>query len=83
MFALLDTQPDWEDAPDSVDRRSRRGAVELRRASRSSTCRGARCLRNLSLRAEPGQTVALVGPTGSGKSTLVNLVAKLYLPTAG
>ena len=35
------------------------------------------------LRAEPGQTVALVGHTGSGKSSIVNLVAKFYLPTAG
>jgi len=40
-------------------------------------------LHEVSLVAEPGQTVALVGPTGSGKSTIVKLVAKLYLPTRG
>ena len=40
-------------------------------------------LREISLEAEPGQTVALVGHTGSGKSSIVNLVAKFYLPTSG
>jgi ATP-binding cassette subfamily B protein len=40
-------------------------------------------LSELSFRAEPGQTIALVGHTGSGKSTVVNLIAKLYLPSAG
>ena len=40
-------------------------------------------LRNISLRAQPGQMIALVGPTGAGKSTLVNLLPGFYLPTAG
>jgi ABC-type multidrug transport system fused ATPase/permease subunit len=40
-------------------------------------------LRNVSFSVAPGQTVALCGPTGSGKSTIVNLVAKLYLANAG
>ncbi|MEM6458055.1 MAG: ABC transporter ATP-binding protein [Planctomycetota bacterium] len=40
-------------------------------------------LRDISLEAEPGQTVALVGPSGAGKSTLCNLVARFYDPTAG
>jgi ABC-type multidrug transport system fused ATPase/permease subunit len=39
-------------------------------------------LHDVSFTAEPGQTVALVGHTGSGKSSIINLVAKFYLPTA-
>lgn len=40
-------------------------------------------LRNVSLTAEPGQTIAIVGPTGAGKSTIVNLLARLYDPQEG
>jgi ATP-binding cassette subfamily B protein len=82
VFRLLDTKPEWQDAPEARDLPSLKGRV---------ACRGlsfgydpARpVLRDIDLVAEPGQTVALVGPTGSGKTTLVNLIAKFYLPTAG
>ncbi len=40
-------------------------------------------LKDVSLKVEPGHTIALVGPTGSGKTTLVNLIARFYDPTAG
>ena len=40
-------------------------------------------LHEISFTAEPGQTVALVGHTGSGKSSIINLIAKFYLPTSG
>jgi ATP-binding cassette subfamily B protein len=82
VFRLLDTEPDWQDAPEATQLGPIAGAVELRDLA-FEYVPGRPVLRGLSLRAEPGQTVALVGPTGSGKSTLVNLVAKLYLPTAG
>ncbi len=44
---------------------------------------GRRVLNDLSFTAAPGETVALVGHTGSGKTTIVNLIAKFYLPTSG
>jgi len=82
IFALLDSPPDWQDAPAAVDLPPLQGRIELRDVSFAYQP-GRPVLSNLSFRAEPGQTVALVGHTGSGKSTVVNLIAKLYLPTAG
>jgi ATP-binding cassette subfamily B protein len=87
VFALLDTPPEWEDAPGARALPAREGAaaggrVELRDVGFEYEP-GRPVLEGVSLVAEPGQTVALVGPTGSGKSTVVKLVAKLYLPTRG
>jgi ABC-type multidrug transport system fused ATPase/permease subunit len=58
------------------------GAVEFRDVSFNYT--GARAsLSDMSFRTEPGQTIAIVGPTGSGKTTLVNLVPRFYDPSSG
>ncbi|KHF19894.1 hypothetical protein PO81_10830, partial [Vibrio parahaemolyticus] len=40
-------------------------------------------LKNISLKASPGQTIAILGETGAGKSTLVNLICRFYDPTSG
>jgi ATP-binding cassette subfamily B protein len=89
VFALLDTRPDWEDAPGASalpagpgSGAGRSGRVELQGVGFAYRP-DQPVLHDVSLVAEPGQTVALVGPTGSGKSTIVKLVAKLYLPTSG
>ena len=98
VFWLLDTKPDWQDAPDAVDlpdpRRVATGApasapenapgvrVEFRDVSFAYEA-GRPVLHGVSFAAEPGQTVALVGHTGSGKSSIINLAAKFYLPTSG
>jgi ATP-binding cassette subfamily B protein len=82
IFALLDSPPDWQDPPDAVDLPPLQGRIEFRDVSFAYQP-GRPVLSNLSFRAEPGQTVALVGHTGSGKSTVVNLIAKLYLPATG
>jgi len=82
IFALLDTAPDWQDAPGAVPLPLLQGRIEFRDVSFAYQP-GRPVLADLSFRAEPGQTIALVGHTGSGKSTVVNLLAKLYLPSAG
>jgi ATP-binding cassette subfamily B protein len=82
VFSLLDTEPDWQDAPSARELPQIQGAVELRELG-FEYVPGRPALRGVSFSAAPGQTIALVGHTGSGKSTIINLIAKLYLPTAG
>jgi ATP-binding cassette subfamily B protein len=82
VFQLLDTAPDWEDPAGAMELPAIRGRVEFRDVAFSY--RPDRpALRGVSFIVEPGQTVALVGPTGSGKSTIINLLTKFYLPDAG
>ncbi|MBL9214779.1 MAG: ABC transporter ATP-binding protein [Opitutaceae bacterium] len=85
IFKLIDIKPDWEDAPTATDLPAPRGTgarVEFRSVTFGYD--PARpVLHDVSFVAEPGQTVALVGHTGSGKSSIINLAAKFYLPTRG
>ena len=67
-----------------ADRRSEetiRGAIEF--SGLSFSYDGRPVLQDISVRIEPGQTAAIVGPTGSGKSTLVNLLPRLFEPPRG
>jgi len=85
VFRLIDTQPAWEDAPDAValPKVAGQGArVEFRKISFGYDP-SRLVLHEVDFVAEPGQTVALVGHTGSGKTSIINLAAKFYLPTCG
>ncbi len=82
VFRLLDTEPEWTDAPDAVAIPPIKGDVEFRDVT-FSYVPGTVVLNEVSFRARAGQTVALVGATGSGKSTIINLIAKFYLPDSG
>jgi ABC-type multidrug transport system fused ATPase/permease subunit len=82
VLDLLDTPPDVADCPGAREMPPIRGQVELRDVSFSY--RGeARVLHHVNLVIEPGQTVGLVGPTGAGKTSIANLVARLYDVTEG
>jgi ABC-type multidrug transport system fused ATPase/permease subunit len=82
VLELLDTELEVQDRPDAADMPPIAGRVELRHVSFSY--RGdTRVLHDVSLTIEPGQTVALVGPTGAGKTSIANLIARLYDVTDG
>lgn len=77
IFELLDEQPRIQDAPGAKPLAVREGRVELRGVEFSYEPQ-APVLQGLSLVAEPGQTVALVGPTGAGKTTVISLLERFY-----
>ncbi len=84
IFELLDTEPELEDAPDAVALERVRGEIVFEGVSFSYDTDPAHpALCDVDLHVPPGQTVALVGATGAGKSTIAKLVARFYDPTAG
>lgn len=82
VFRLLDTQPEWTDPENAAAAPALRGRVEFCQVHFEYEP-GRPVLQEVEFVAEAGQTVALVGATGSGKTTITNLIAKFYLPTAG
>ncbi|WP_374107847.1 ABC transporter ATP-binding protein [Microbacterium sp. Au-Mic1] len=82
VFELLDAEeqdPDAEDAPTVTDGK---GVIEFEHVAFSYT-EDRPLITDLSFRVEPGQTVAIVGPTGAGKTTLVNLIMRFYELSGG
>lgn len=82
VFELLDTEPDVRDAPGAVELSTVEGRVTLDRVSFAYNPRHP-TLTDISLEVTPGQVVAIVGPTGCGKTTLLNLLHRFYDPTSG
>ena len=82
LFRMLDQEPDWVDAADAGPAPPIKGRVEFQNVS-FEYVPGRPVLNDISFTADPGQTVALVGHTGSGKTTLVGLLQKFYLPAGG
>jgi ATP-binding cassette subfamily B protein len=85
IFELLDERPSLADAPDAIDLDTLRGEIAFDHVSfgYGSGDDHTLALDDVSLVVPPGQTVALVGATGAGKSTFAKLVARFYDPTAG
>jgi len=82
VFEILDTTPDVTDAPDAIEVQAVSGRVEVRHVSFAYDPRHP-VLHDVSFDARPGEVVAIVGPTGSGKTTLINLLHRFYDPTDG
>jgi ATP-binding cassette subfamily B protein len=81
IFELLDEEPELVDAPGAVRLERLRGEIEFDEVTFSYG--EVNALSDITLHVPPGQTVALVGATGAGKSTLAKLVARFYDPTEG
>lgn len=77
VFAIMDEPPDLADAEEAVELSSPRGEVVFDRVSFGYD-QDVPVLREVSFRAEPNQTIALVGPTGTGKTTIINLLTRFY-----
>jgi ABC-type multidrug transport system fused ATPase/permease subunit len=82
IFTVLDTEPDMVDAPDAVPLPDTRGEVEFEHVTFAYD-EGVDVLHDISFHIPPGGTVALVGTTGAGKSTIVKLLARFYDPGRG
>jgi ABC-type multidrug transport system fused ATPase/permease subunit len=82
-FQLLDTTPEVGEDPDAIEL-GRRSRGEVVYDGVNFSYRGRKdTLHDVSFRAEPGQRIAIVGPTGAGKTTLISLLVRLYDPREG
>jgi ATP-binding cassette subfamily B protein len=82
VFEILDARSDVEEAPDAVSLPAGQGHVRFEGVSFAYFGRH-RVLEDISFEALPGQVIALLGATGSGKSTIINLIPRFYDPTEG
>jgi len=82
VFAILDTEPDIKDMPGAIDLPEVKGHVALQHLSFAYSP-GQYALRDVSLEVKPGQTIAIVGPSGAGKTTIANLLPRFYEATEG
>jgi len=82
VFSLLDSDPEIKDRPNAVSVPSIMGEIEFDHVDFYYT-KDKPVLRDFTLTIKPGEVIALVGPTGAGKSTIVNLMCRFYEPKAG
>jgi ATP-binding cassette subfamily B protein len=82
VFAFLDRKPDWTDPPRARASGRIEGRVELKNV-RFEYEQDCPVVHDISFAVDAGSNIALAGQTGCGKSTIINLIAKFYLPTEG
>lgn len=82
VFRIIDEEPEPPDTSDAISLREVCGRVELQNVTFGYT-QEKTILRDISVLAEPGKTIAIVGPTGAGKTTIINLLMRFYDTSAG
>ena len=82
VFEIIDTAPEVADLPEALPIKTIRGDVRIRDLQFAYTP-GTPIIKNFSLDAAAGQTIALVGPTGAGKTTIINLLTRFYEAQGG
>ncbi len=82
-FSLMDARPEVIDREGAIDPGTLRGAIAFDHVDFQYGAEGQSVLKDFNLSIRPGERIALVGPTGGGKSTIVNLLCRFYEPTAG
>ncbi|MBV9464740.1 MAG: ATP-binding cassette domain-containing protein, partial [Solirubrobacterales bacterium] len=83
LFQVIDNPPEIEDAPDAKPLSGVRGAISMEQVTFTYPGTRTPALNDVSLQIDPGQLVALVGPSGAGKTTLTALVPRFYDPQRG
>ena len=78
FIELMRIQPELADKPDALELKNVRGEIDVEDASFSYERDDTEVLHHVSLHVQPGETIAIVGPSGGGKSTLCNLIPRFY-----
>ncbi len=82
IFEVLDTKPEIVDAPDAIELGQIEGRVDFNHVT-FEYVPGVPVLKDIDLHVQPGETIAFVGQTGAGKSTMISLISRLYEVTDG
>jgi ATP-binding cassette subfamily B multidrug efflux pump len=77
IFEIMDTEPELSDAPSAVPLENVAGEIAFTNVD-FGYVPGVPVIKDMSLKAQPGETIALVGPTGAGKTTIINLLTRFY-----
>ncbi len=83
IFSLVDAPPEVADRPNAIDPGTMHGDIEFDHVHFYYDDKNVPVLKDFNLKVRRGETIALVGPTGGGKSTIVNLVCRFYEPKEG
>src|SRR5690606_29632863 len=83
LFEILDSKPEIEDAPGAADLVNPSGAIEFRQVCFAYGDRDTEVIRDLELQIAPGEVCALVGSSGSGKTTIGRLLLRFWDPQKG
>ena len=84
VMEIYYSEPDIKDAPDAIDRPDRfEGRIEFKNVSFQYADGNMPVLKNISFTAEPGETVAIMGETGCGKSSLIHMIPRFYEQNEG